>query len=72
VTADHQRRTCRRHRPFPTYEAALEHYAAWVSSGEADPGQEVYRCAGCRKWHHGGSRVRSLGRAMAETEAAHD
>lgn len=62
----HQERTCGRHRPFATYEAALLHYVAKVSAGETDPGQEVFRCRGCGSWHHGGTSVRSHGRQLAE------
>lgn len=64
--ATRNRRSCVRHRAFATYEAALEHYAAQVRDGRTDPGQVVYRCHGCKQWHHGGSSVRSLGRLIAE------
>lgn len=57
---------CKDHRPFKTAEAALAHYVAQVRDGKADPGQRVYRCKRCRKFHHGGSTVRSLGRALVE------
>lgn len=60
------RATCQRHRPFKNYELALEHYRAQVSEGRADPGQDIYRCSHCRKWHHGGAGAPSLGRLMAE------
>lgn len=61
-----QRQTCRNHRPFKNYEAALKHYVAQVSAGETDPGQHVYACGACGQWHHGGSQVRSLGRLLTE------
>lgn len=57
---------CKDHRPFKTAEAALEHYVAQVREGRTDPGQQVFRCKRCRQWHHGGSKVRSLGRALTE------
>lgn len=59
-----QQRTCSAHKPFPTYEAALEHYRAAVHDGRADPGQVVYRCAKCSSWHHGGAGAPSLGRLL--------
>jgi hypothetical protein len=57
--------TCRNHKRFLTYGAARAHYIEQLRANTTDPGQDVYRCARCRGWHHGGG-VHSLQRAIEE------
>lgn len=61
----HRQRSCERHRPFQTAEAARAHYIAQLVANETDPGQDVYPC-GCGSWHHGGG-IRSLARLLIES-----
>lgn len=63
--ASHQD-TCRNHKRFTSYEAAVLHYAGQVREGKADPGQEIYHCGACGQFHHGGSGAPSLGRLLGE------
>lgn len=61
-----QRQTCRNHRPFLSAGEAWAHYVAQLVANATDPGQTVYLCSACRRWHHGGG-IRSLGRLLAES-----